>query len=270
MKIPKLIHRIWTNKMSMPEVILDNIRDVASSNPGWRQKIYTDDDINDYVSRHYGPEISRAMNSISPKYAVCRADLFRYLVVYREGGVYLDAKSSLKGPLEELIQPDDEFLLSQWGSFGQEMFSGYGSWKELRHIPGGEYHQWHIISIPEHPFLKAVITNVLNNISNYNPWKVGAGQRGVLRMTGPIAYSMAIQPIRTMYPHRVIDLKDSILLYSAFDPNSHRNLGGIHYTALHEPIIASTQIADRIFSVFHNLQQKTLWKLNKIRQRVLQ
>ena len=35
------------------------------------------------------------------------ADVFRYLAVYREGGVYLDVKSTVTCPLDEVLSPDD-------------------------------------------------------------------------------------------------------------------------------------------------------------------
>ncbi len=38
-----------------------------------------------------------------PRYGVVLADIFRYLVIYNEGGVYLDIKSTVNRPLDEII-----------------------------------------------------------------------------------------------------------------------------------------------------------------------
>ena len=63
-----------------------------------------DADINEYIGRAYGERLLGEFNRISPSYGATRADFFRYLLLYREGGVYLDIKSSMERPLDEVLQ----------------------------------------------------------------------------------------------------------------------------------------------------------------------
>lgn len=256
--VPKKIHQLWHDKNNIPLEIRSNMSNLLESNPGWSHIIYDHNDIDDYVLQHYGPEMKKAINSFNPKYAICKADLFRYLVVFKEGGVYLDAKSSLVGKFDDLIRPDDAFLLSQWGSIRDPAYQGYGFWRELRHIPGGEFHQWYLISVAAHPFLGSVISLVLSNIYNYNPWRIGVGQRGVLNLTGPIAFSKAIYPIKDLHPHRIIDVDRVGLKYSIFESGIHKSFYKDHYTNLTTPIIKTSLAAELTFGVYLKLRNCAL------------
>jgi mannosyltransferase OCH1-like enzyme len=170
-------------------------------------------------------------NKINPKYGACRADLFRYLLMYKEGGVYLDIKSAIKYPLNKIILPDDEYILSYWDHPIKKSATGNSM---------GEYQQWHVICRPKHPFLYAVINDVIKNIDNYNIETDGVGKPGVLKVTGPIAYTKAIMPIVDKYNCRIVELNDYIgLIYNNLQ-QSHKNLfSKAHYSKISEPIIYS-------------------------------
>jgi hypothetical protein len=166
------------------------------------------------------------------EYIAARSDLLRYLALYAEGGVYLDVKSSCRVPLDEAIRPEDRFLLMSWGVTGHH---------ELAHAPDGELLQWAIVTVPGHPFLREVITHVLRNIDDYAEWRTGVGRKGTLRLTGPVAYTLAIEPVRTLHPHTFLaDPAERGFVYTMLpDMLSHRALFGpaSHYTGLDLPLV---------------------------------
>ena len=89
-----------------------------------------------------------------------------------------------------------------------------------------------------HPFLKSVIDRVLANIRSYTPWRLGVGAPGVLRTTGPIAYTLAIAPIRNHHPHRLIRDETTIgLHFSLGGGYIHRQHFPGHYSTLISPLI---------------------------------
>ena len=91
---------------------------------------------------------------------------------------------------------------------------------------------------PGHPFLKSVIEAVLLNIDSYNPLTWNVGRKGVMRLTGPVAYTRAIGLLRPKYPHRLVNGQDELLLdYTSLPNVEHRSLFKLHYTALQEPVI---------------------------------
>lgn len=243
MRIPKIIHQSFSTK-NMPKEILDNIKKIKKLNPNWEYRFYNDKDVTNFISENYESHILEYYNKINPKYGAARADLFRYLLIYKVGGVWLDIKSFPTKPLNELIKDDDVFLLSQWQNKISESYKGWGLHRLLQHIPGGEFQQWHIVSVKENPFLKAVIEKVLNNIHNYNSSIYGVGSNGVFITTGPTAYTLAIFPLLGIYPHRFVDsIRDLKLEYSIYNSLEnenkviHRKLYKNHYDSLNEPII---------------------------------
>jgi hypothetical protein len=145
--------------------------------------------------------------------------------------------------------------LSQWNNSQNERHAGWGLHDDIRWVPGGEFQQWYIAAAPEHPFLAAVISNVVRNIKIYNNGLHGAGQYGVLRVTGPIAFTASIAPILHLYPHRLVDSqRDLGLIYSIYDDERHAKLFKAHYSELRIPIVRPS-IAGRFLSSFYQVSR---------------
>lgn len=250
-KIPKIIHQTYFTRTLSPE-IESNIQKLKSENPDWEYRFYDDSDIKEYIAKYF-PEILSLYNKINPKYGAARADFFRYLVIYREGGVYLDIKSSLSKPLDTMLKPDDKFILAHW-VYAHNPYSRHASIDN----PNGEFQQWHIISVKGHPYLKAVIENVCRNIQVYSILFHDVGMMGVLNLTGPIAYSIAILPIVNKHGHRVGFDEDFGLIYSVFgnDLGSHRSLFKTHYESLRESIVEESKLVKLTYPVVHRLRNK--------------
>lgn len=232
--IPKVIHQILLDGFP-PEEINDNILYLKSMNPGWEYRLYNDADIQQYITQYF-PSLLGVYLSINKNYAAMRADFFRYLLIYNEGGVYLDLKSSFSIPLNDTLLPDDAYLLSHWDWSGQ--FKNYGNHSEIKN-PQGEFQQCFIISAKGHPFLKAVIEAVIVNILHYDYLRDGAGKKAVLRVSGPIAYTLAITPLLTKYKSRLVHSeKDLGYIFSIYlDRTVHESKFKNHYSALTESLV---------------------------------
>ncbi len=236
-KIPKIIHQSFYDR-GLPDVLKKNVKKLLKVNPDWEYRFYDDQDQEEFIRLHYGTDMLAAYHMINPLYGAARTDFFRYLLIYEIGGVWLDIKSSISQNLDSTLKENDLFLLSQWPNRLGEPFEKFGLFPELCPIPGGEFQQWHIVSAPKNPFLKAVIQRVLYNIRTYTPEKFGVGFMGALRTTGPIAYTLAIAPLLKYYPHRFVNIhEDMKFIYSIFDHRLHRKLFKTHYSQLHEPLI---------------------------------
>lgn len=226
--IPKKIFQLIADKNKINSEFQRNINYIKNLNPDWEYRLYDDSEMTEYILENYGSKFLDYYNKINPKYGAARADFFRYLLMYKEGGVYLDIKSASKYPLSQIILPDDEYILSYWDMPMQ--------FANVDHSMG-EFQQWHIICRPRHPFLYAVLEQVIKNIDNYNS-SVGFGKLAVLKVTGPIAYTKAILPVLNKYNHRIIELNDYAgLLYNNLQ-TSHKNLfSKTHYSKISEPVI---------------------------------
>jgi len=246
--IPRVICQVYPT-CNLPEVLAQNVRSIREINPGWAYRFFDDAQMEDWIQRNYGAEVLGYYHRINPKYGAARADFFRYLLIYKLGGVYFDIKSSTSRPLDEVLRPDDVYLLSRWP---EGVYAGWGKHEGLEAVGGHEFQQWHVIAAPGHPFLRAVLERIVNAIDRYDPWRDGTGKRGVLHLTGPIAYTLAIAPLLA-HPHRLVSSEQDLgLLYSVFGKNTtqtHRSLFKSHYTKLDEPIITG------------NWHQRILWRL---------
>jgi mannosyltransferase OCH1-like enzyme len=239
--IPAIVHQTYPTR-DLPTPLREAVDLTRNANPTWDYRLYDDADIVDYIRREYGEQTLASYLSIDPMYGAARADLFRYLLMYRTGGVYLDIKSVARRDLNSVLRPQDTYILSQWhGPVFTKLRMGVH--RALRAIPGTEYQQWHIISAPGHPFLKRVIENVLRNLRIYNPGIHGIGKLGVLAVTGPIAYTLAIHPILTLHPHRFVDSAQDLgfdynVFINGLNTKGHHHLFPTHYSSLRRPIVA--------------------------------
>lgn len=247
-----------------------NLDHMQGQNPGWTFTIYDDQDIAIFLEQAYGPAVSAVYGMLTKQYGAARADFFRYLCVHKQGGIYLDLKSTTTQALDEWIHPQDRFILSQWDNGPQARYSDWGLHKEVSHVPGGEYQQWFIAASTGHGYLRAVCERVIRNILNYSPVPARYGRPGVLAITGPIAFTLAIHPIVSQHPHRRLDVeRDGGLQYSFYSAErDHFKLGKMHthYSALRDPIAHLSPLSTQLFRAARFVQELA----EEVRTRVIQ
>jgi inositol phosphorylceramide mannosyltransferase catalytic subunit len=234
-QVPKLVHQTYSSRQ-MPDELAANVARIKALNPNWEHRLYDDAEVDRFVRTNYGLEVWKTFAKINPKYGAARADMFRYLVLYKCGGIYLDIKSYPTLPFDDVLLAGDRYLISTWDNKDGD-FEGWGLHEEVN-SDAGEFQQWYIVAASGHPFLKAAIENTLTNIDRYNPALHGTGRMGVLRLTGPIAYTLAITPLLSSNAHRrVCSRKDLGLVYSVYPRVEHQSVFYPHYSVLSEPIV---------------------------------
>ena len=106
--IPKIIHQTWFEEITpdrYPQVTrLQN----SWKNSGWDYRLYTDESARQYIAKHFPPRFVDAFDAIIP--GAYKADLFRYLVLMREGGVYSDIDILLETNLDNFLTPSLTFF----------------------------------------------------------------------------------------------------------------------------------------------------------------
>jgi hypothetical protein len=270
-KIPRIIHQTFASEI--PDTLQDAVAGLTSRNPLWEHRLYNNKDVDLFILNNYGKQYQKIYRMISPEYGAARADFFRYLLMYKVGGVYLDLKSSFDRPIDEVISRDESYVLAKWRNEKGEVHEGWGLHDELRKFPRGEFQQWHIIATAGHPFLRAVIDSVVRNIINYDFSKCGAGWSGVLNTTGPIAYTKAIAPLVSDYPCTIIDNESIMsLTYSVLPKSSHINLDKNHYIRRTTPVVFRTGgsgVIDRSAFIMRTYKSRLRSILNTYRRKIL-
>ena len=210
--IPHNIFQTNKSKDSVKEQIRQNIDKIKNLNPDWAYHLYDDADIESFIRDNYGDILLSFYNRISPEYGAAKADFFRYLVIYKYGGVYLDIKSSLNKPLSEVFSDSDAYILSYWDNLPGQSHEGVGHYSALPdYIERGEIIQWYIAASAGHPLLRRIVATMLMNIDRYNPYVHGVGWTGTVTTTGPVMYSKVIydalcSDTAHLYPVRWTDI----------------------------------------------------------------
>lgn len=180
MSIPKHIFQTFKTK-ELPLITRWHIWNMKRRNPEYEYFLYDDQDIQEFFEKDFPDEYLKAYNQLT--IGAAKADFFRYAILYKKGGVYLDIDSGMSSPLKKLILPTDVALIS----------------KE-RHVY--LYCQWALIFDKDHPFLKRTLELVLDNIQTHRfPNDVHA-------TTGPTVFTKAINECLAEnpdIPHRIFD-----------------------------------------------------------------
>lgn len=271
--IPKIIHQTFPTK-HLPNALADNVDRLKAMNRGYDHRLYDDREIEDFIRTVYGKDMLNVYNLIDWSYGAARADLFRYLLVYELGGIYIDIKSSMSSPIAQSLRDDDEYLLAKWRNGIGEVHERAGMSGPMRRLEGGEFQQWHVIAAPRHPYLAAVIEAVVGNVTAYRPWFNGTGRRAVIRMTGPIAYTQAIEPIRTRHPHRRVRSEiDLGLVYTVIsNSNAHRRIFPKHYSRHTHSLVrlsGTSRLAGSTYSIAKRLSLPLIETAETITKRVM-
>lgn len=165
MAIPKIIYQTFKNN-KLPFLTKWHIYNLKRRNPEYEYQFYNDERISEFIFNEFGIEIFDLYKRIN--IGAAKADFFRYAILYKKGGIYLDIDSLSITKLDDFILPTDAAIISL------ESHLEY-------------YVQWALIFEPGHPILKNTLDIVIDNL------KTNRYPNDVHKMTGPAAYSLAIK-----------------------------------------------------------------------------
>lgn len=145
-----------------------------TQNPDWEYFLLDDADCADFVARFASPREQLAYARVA--YGAQRADLSRYILLRELGGVYADTDAELFRPLA-LFVPSNASMMTP-DVFSSD-FMAYS---------------------PRHPFLTQTVDEVVQRVNNETERQAASAGAShckdqhscVIRITGPIAYSMAM------------------------------------------------------------------------------
>ena len=174
--IEKNIFQTWHTK-TLPSIIQKKIQIFRDINPEYQYHLCLDSDMDAFVNEHFPGEISECYNRLN--IIVAKADFWRYLVLYKYGGIYLDIDSCINCPLSSIITDTDSAVITAENNPGM-------------------FVQWMLCFQSGHPILKRTIDLIVRNI------QTPRFPNDIHRMTGPTVYSEAINDCFVrMYGHHI-------------------------------------------------------------------
>jgi mannosyltransferase OCH1-like enzyme len=203
-KIPFIVHQTFYTK-NLPLEIVNIIHHNKKICPRYKFYFYNDDQCENFIKYNFDSRIYNAYMKLNKSYGAMKADFFRYCVLYKLGGIYLDIKSKINTPLGFIIKPDDICILDN-------PRNDLEPWRENNPT----YEQWLLIFAPNHPYLNQIIEQMVTNIEdNYEPYIPGYSslnsKQKVLMLTGPDAFTRAINAYISLsnnIQHRNINYND--------------------------------------------------------------
>lgn len=179
MSIPKTIYQTFKSK-KLPFITQWHISRFRKRNPDYKYEFYDDVRIENFLAQEYDEDTLSLYKKLN--IGAAKADFFRYAILLKKGGIYLDIDSTIKGSLNDFIRPDDTAIVSEEKN-------------------PGLYVQWALVYEANHPFLQQTMKMVCDNI------KHNRYPHDVHQMTGPTAYTRAINECLTQHtetPHRIL------------------------------------------------------------------
>lgn len=175
-KIPRVIYQTWKTR----QVSKNHYQAMMSwsrLNPEYHYYFYDDQMCRKFLQDNYPTRVLKCYDAL--KSGAFKADLFRYCLLYKKGGIYIDCSHECKTPLREMIKPNDKFISCKDISVP--------SWigKHFHLSPEGVFNAF-ICCTPGHPFMKKAIDMCINNIMKRSKTE------NVFAITGPNLLGQAI------------------------------------------------------------------------------
>jgi mannosyltransferase OCH1-like enzyme len=187
LKIPKLLHIIWIGNKNPPKTLETWTNDFTQDNPGWVVKIWKDKDINNLNLIN-----KKSYNSM--KEYCGKADIARYEIIYRYGGMYIDADTMwlnrfnenvlMSGLINLSFEYDKPLIMNTWFS-----------------------------AVPNHPFFKKIIDEIPKRDLKKPAWI----------SVGPTLVTKVYNDNKTILDINFVDIKNILcpLTWGGINPKDH-------------------------------------------------
>jgi len=141
--IPLNIFQTWHTK-TLPPLMYNAVNSIRITNPRFKYCLYDDNDCREFIKNNFPEDVLYAYDNLIP--GAYKADLWRYCILYKEGGIYLDIKYK---PLNKFkfinLTESEHWVLDA---------DGHGIYNAL------------IVSKPDNPILLQAIHQIVENVKN--------------------------------------------------------------------------------------------------------
>jgi mannosyltransferase OCH1-like enzyme len=87
--IPLNIFQTWHTK-NLPPLMENAVKKIKLLNPRFNYELFDDNDCREFIEKNFPTEVLKAYDLLIP--GAYKADLWRYCILYKRGGIYLDIK----------------------------------------------------------------------------------------------------------------------------------------------------------------------------------
>ncbi|GAB5356616.1 hypothetical protein AAMO2058_000304800 [Amorphochlora amoebiformis] len=157
-RIPRIIHQIdfspSTTNAKPP--MYDIMKSWKVMNPGYEYILWNDSMIKDYVSKNTDSEIQEVFKELD---FVQKSDLFRYIILFKIGGVYADHDAECIKPIDHWdITTNTEVVVGIEGVGTTLQKEG------LLWARNPQFCQWTLAATPGHPILWSAVSRIKESV----------------------------------------------------------------------------------------------------------
>lgn len=191
---------LWTRKIWQTAITVEasqkwnnNITTWRTLNPGWEYNLLTDEDMEFYIHEHFSHRADIVGVWDELKLPIAKADLFRYLILFQEGGVYTDLDTTNIVSIDEWIPPN-------FSRAGINVVAGLEYADHTYRIFPRQvsFCQWTLMTRPRSMVYENVINKVIARLEHIARVQkvpianITLSREETLAATGPGAYSDAV------------------------------------------------------------------------------
>jgi mannosyltransferase OCH1-like enzyme len=221
--IPKKIYQTWKDR-NLDLELQNTVDSIIENNPEYSHYLFDNEDIQNFIEEHFDEEVLFAYKNLIP--GAFKADLFRYCVLYIEGGVYMDCKMISNVPFRQFIKEDDTLILVD-DLFQQQR--GYGN--------SGIYNAF-MATVKGSILLKNAIDTIVKNVKELyfpdDPFYITGPMllSDVFKKTGIDDVRMLIHPYigyeHDNHNNGIFDENKNLVIYKN-NKNYYKKFGGGNY-----------------------------------------
>jgi len=227
--IPLHIYQTWYSKQ-LPPKMLECVKKLQNDNPEFKYHLYDDNDCRNFIKKYFDNDVLNAYDKLVP--GAYKADLWRYCVMYKKGGIYLDIKFQCE-PGFKLIELTnrEHFVLDRPYTHPNSSLAN-----ELQIINNPNYYKyvydkidttfWEykqigiynavLVCKPRNEFMfeciNACVHNIKNNYYGYNPlYPTGPGLFGNIYFNGDFSKIKDFDLFNTLVGNSICDRKRIIM-----------------------------------------------------------
>jgi mannosyltransferase OCH1-like enzyme len=143
--IPRNIFQAWHSD-NLPNSVKSCIENIKSCNPNFHHYLYNDEKCREFIKDFYSEDVLKAYDAIIP--SAIKFDLWRYCVLYKYGGIYLDVKFFCVNRFNFNYLLDKEYFCKDFDGSGSGIYNAI------------------IICKPNNEIMKKCINEVVKNVNN--------------------------------------------------------------------------------------------------------
>lgn len=158
--IPLNLFQTW-HTLDLPPKMKQTVELLKLQNPEFTHYLYDDEMCRDFIEKNFDKDVLYSFDKLKP--GAYKSDLWRYCILYKYGGIYLDIKFSSMNEFKLKYLTNKEY-------FVRDRFVNSTT---------GIY-QAFLVTLPNNNILynciQKIVENVKNNVYNYNPYAITGPQ----------------------------------------------------------------------------------------------